>query len=110
MRWVFNRRTAFSIIELLAVVTLIGILAAVIVPRVTSRVGEVDRRACCMHQAEIELQAQLWRRNQGAFPAASLSDLGGKIAYFPDGVPTCPVDGTPYTIDTTTGMVSGHTH
>lgn len=100
----------FSIIELLAVLTILGILAAVLIPRATSHVGEAERRACSMHQGEIELQAQLWRRNHGGFPAANLSDIGSNLDYFPEGVPVCPVDGTAYTIDTTTGRAIGHTH
>ena len=100
----------FTIIELLAVLTILGVLAVALIPRATSHVDEAKREACFMHQGEIELQAQLWRRNQGSFPAASLSDIGADTAYFPEGLPTCPVDGSTYTIDTTTGYVTGHNH
>ena len=103
-------RRGFSIIELLAVLTILGIVAVALIPRATSHVDEAERRACFMHQAEIELQAQLWRRNNGGFPAGNLSDIGANLDYFPEGVPVCPVDGTAYTIDTTTGLVIGHTH
>lgn len=99
-----------TIVELLAVVALLGVLAAVLIPRAIEPIGEAKRGACFLNRGEIELQAQLWRRNTGSWPAASLSDVGGDLSYFPSGLPTCPVDGTTYTIDTTTGQVIGHSH
>jgi prepilin-type N-terminal cleavage/methylation domain-containing protein len=105
-----NTPYAFSIIELLAALTIIGILAALVLSRATSHVDRTEREACFLNQGEIELQAQLWRRNHGSFPAANLADIGADLTCFPDGLPICPVDGGAYTIDTTTGCVTGHTH
>jgi prepilin-type N-terminal cleavage/methylation domain-containing protein len=105
-----HRLAAFTIIELLAVVTILGVLAAIAIPRATSRVAETARNACQLNRAEIELQTQLWRRNHSGYPTASLTDIGADTAYFPEGLPECPVDGTSYTIDTTTGRVTGHAH
>ena len=68
------------------------------------------KSACYANKGDIELQVKLWRRNNGSYPAANLSDIGADTAYFPSGLPACPVDGTAYTIDTTTGLVTGHTH
>jgi prepilin-type N-terminal cleavage/methylation domain-containing protein len=104
-----NRR-AFSLTELMAVVAILGILAALIVPRVTGHYDGANRAACFSHQGEIELQAKLWLRANGSYPAADLSNIGANTAYFPAGVPSCPVDGSAYTIDTTSGLVVGHTH
>lgn len=105
-----RRRTAFSLPELLAVVFILAIIAAYIIPRASSQVDNARRNACFTNQGEIELQVQLWRRNNGSYPAADLSGIGSNAAYFPQGLPTCPVDGTAYTIDTTSGLVTGHTH
>lgn len=98
------------LIELIAVVAILGVLALVIVPRVSSNRTSGNRSACFNQKAEIELQVRLWRRNTGSYPAANLSNIGADTAYFPSGLPTCPVDGTTYTINTTTGRVTGHTH
>lgn len=105
-----NHQNGFSIIELLAVVAIMGVLAAILLPRATSGVDEAECEACFTNQGNIELQCQLWRRNNGSFPAANLLDVGASVEYFPGGLPTCPVDGTTYTIDTTTGLVTGHSH
>jgi prepilin-type N-terminal cleavage/methylation domain-containing protein len=104
-----NRR-AFSLTELLAVVVILGVLAALIVPRATGHRDSANRAACFANQAEIELQAKLWLRASGSYPAADLSNIGANTTYFPEGVPSCPVDGSGYTIDTISGFVVGHTH
>lgn len=103
-------RPGLSIIELLAVLMLLGVLAAMLLSRASSHMDEAKREACLMNKGDIELQVQLWRRNHGSYPAANLADVGADLNYFPEGVPTCPVDGSGYTIDTTTGYVLGHTH
>ena len=57
-----------------------------------------------------QLSMKLWKRNKSSYPAANLSDIGADTSYLPGGLPVCPVDGTAYTINTTTGRVTGHTH
>jgi prepilin-type N-terminal cleavage/methylation domain-containing protein len=104
------RRRAVSLTELMAVVAILGFLAALIVPRVIGHQDSSKRAACSVNQAEIELQARLWRRTTGSYPAANLGNIGADAAYFPEGLPVCPVDGSAYTIDTTSGLVTGHTH
>jgi prepilin-type N-terminal cleavage/methylation domain-containing protein len=104
------RRRAFSLTELMAAVVILGILAAVIVPRVTGHQTSAKKAACYANQGDIETQVKLWRRNVGTYPVANLSTIGADVAYFPSGLPVCPVDGSAYTINTTTGLVIGHTH
>jgi prepilin-type N-terminal cleavage/methylation domain-containing protein len=103
-------RPAFSLTELMAVVGILGVLSLLIVPRLIVNNDAGNRAACFANQGDIELQVKLWQRNQGSYPAADLSDIGSNPAYFPSGLPTCPVDGTAYTIDTNSGLVTGHMH
>lgn len=103
-------RAAFSLLEMLAVVTIMGILAVLIVPRFGRQAANAKKNACEVHKGNIEIQSQLWYRNKNRWPAANLSDIGADVKYFPDGLPICPVDGSAYTINTSTGRVVGHTH
>jgi prepilin-type N-terminal cleavage/methylation domain-containing protein len=105
-----QKSAAFSLMELMAVLAILGILAAVMVPRMSVHQDNGKKSGCYANKGDIELQVKLWKRNKSSYPAANLSDIGADTSYFPGGLPVCPVDGTAYTINTTTGRVIGHTH
>jgi prepilin-type N-terminal cleavage/methylation domain-containing protein len=105
-----RKRRAMSLVEMLAAIVVLAIVAAFVLPRLGANHNTAKRNACSANRADIELQVQLWRRNHGSYPAANLSTIGANTAYFPQGLPVCPVDGITYTIDTTTGLVVGHAH
>jgi prepilin-type N-terminal cleavage/methylation domain-containing protein len=104
-----SRRFAFSLLELMAVIAILAIIAKICLPRVTGGRDSSNKAACATNKGNIEVQCELWRHNTGAWPATNLSNVGADVNYFPAGLPTCPVDGTSYTIDAT-GRVVGHTH
>jgi hypothetical protein len=66
--------------------------------------------ACNVCKGDIEIQVEVWRHNTGILPASNLAAIGADLGYFPGGLPSCPVDGSSYTIDTSTGLVVGHSH
>ena len=102
-------RPAFSLTELMAAVAILGLLAALALPRLAGVRDDGHGAACHVNRAEVELQAALWKRAQGVWPASNLADIGVDTDYFPEGAPTCPVDGSSYTIDGQ-GRVVGHAH
>lgn len=105
-----RRRVGVSLAEMLAAAAIVGIVALVVVPRLAGGSGTAKRSACHARRGNIEMQAQLWYRNKGGWPLASLGDIGADVNYFPEGLKTCPVDGSTYTLDTSTGRVIGHDH
>ena len=105
------KRTAVSLLELVAVVTLLGIVAAVIMLRLRGDEKDVVKKdACAVIKGEIELQSRLWYRTRNIWPSPDLSDIGADRTYFLKGLPKCPVDNSAYELDPTTHRVNGHTH
>ncbi len=101
------RRNAFSLLELLAVVTILGIIALVVVPRITTSSVTAKENACFQNKAEINSAVERYYFDNGSLPA----NIGAvnTTTYFPDGIPTCPVAGTAYALGATTKRVTGHT-
>src|SRR6476646_2254432 len=96
-----SKRSGFSLMELLAVVTILGIIAAIIVPRVAVSSDTAKQKTSAHNKAEINAAVERWYVEKGAWPANNLSDIGADGNYFPDGLPTNPVDGSAYTLNAT---------
>lgn len=101
-----NKKSGFSLLELLAVVTILGIIAAIIVPRVTVSSDTAKQRVRDHHKATINAAVERYYVNTGGWPANDLSDIGADVNYFPDGIPTNPVDSSAYTLNATTHRVN----
>jgi general secretion pathway protein G len=96
----------FSLLELLAVVTILGIIAAIIVPRVTTSSTTAKTKVRDHHKATINAAVERYYIDNNAWPATNLSDIGGNVNYFPDGLPTNPIDGSAYSLNATTHRVN----
>jgi len=64
-----KRQSAFTLIEILVVVAILGILAAIIVPRVMDRPDEAKRVAAKADVAAIVQALKLYRLDNGFYPA-----------------------------------------
>jgi prepilin-type N-terminal cleavage/methylation domain-containing protein len=104
----YQYRAAFSLMELIAVVTILGIIAALIVPRVNQGNDLAKEKTCVHNRAEINITVERYYLHNSSWPANDLSDIGGDPDYFPDGLPACPVSGAAYRLDPTTHRVVGH--
>jgi len=109
MRYQASHRPAFSLMELLAVVAILGVLAALIVPRVSTSSDSAKAKSCLHNRTEINITVEQYYLHKGTWPASDLSDIAADPNYFPEGLPTCPVTGAHYRIDPVTRRVVGHT-
>lgn len=86
-------RKAFSLIELLIVITIIGILAVAFLPSITSgpsRARDVQRVS---DLSDIALALELYYQDNGQYPTAASSSIPTVVdAYFDNGV--APLDPT----------------
>lgn len=94
--------------ELLAVVTILGVIAALVLPRVISNTDVAKQKTCFHNRAEINISVEQYYLHTGNWPANDLSDIASDLDYFPDGLPTCPQSGAAYRLDPATHRVVGH--
>jgi general secretion pathway protein G len=100
-----KRRSGFSLMELLAVVTILGIIAAIIVPRVTVSSDTAKSKVNDHNKATINAAVERWYIEKGSWPLDNLTDIGGDTSYFPSGLPTHPIDTSAYALNSTTHRV-----
>jgi general secretion pathway protein G len=102
----FHKRRGFSLLELMAVVVILGIIAALIVPRVSVSSDTAKAKVNLHCKATINSAVERWYVEKGTWPANNLSDISADLNYFPSGLPTNPVDGTAYTLNAATHRVN----
>jgi general secretion pathway protein G len=101
-RTIAKRQLAFSLMELLAVVVILGIIAAIVLPRVAVSSDTAKSKVNLHNKAQINSAVERWYTAKGTWPANNLSDISADMNYFPAGLPTNPVDGSAYTLNSTT--------
>ena len=96
-----RRSLGFSLLELLAVVTILGIIAVVVIPRIAVSSGTARVNAATQTQAEINSALERYFFDYGTYPTGGLATLFATSSptqpdgtagqrYFPDGVPVNP--------------------
>ena len=103
-----RRRGGFSLLELLAVVTILGILAAMVIPRISSSSDTAKANVHAQNKAEINAAVERFYVDTGGWPANDLSDMVPPTSYdyFPNGLPANPLGGAAYTVDGTSHRVN----
>ncbi|MBX3434113.1 MAG: prepilin-type N-terminal cleavage/methylation domain-containing protein [Pirellulales bacterium] len=101
-----KKRRGFSLLELLAVVTIMGIIAAIIVPRVTVSTTTAKQKVRDHHKATINAAVERYYMDTGSWPNDNLADIAGNTNYFPEGIPVDPVTNSAYSLNSTTHRVN----
>ena len=99
----------YTLLEVMLVVILISILAAIVIPRFVVSTKRAMVQSCEMNRSIINKQVEGYYFLEATWPRDSLSDIKTNWNYFPDGIPTCPVDLTSYVLTPSPyHRISGH--
>jgi len=101
----------FTLIEMMLVVGIIALLTAIILPKFTNLTNKAQTEALNAQIKSINTQLQLYRIDQGAFPATMTNGAWTNLTtYWPDGIPSPNVTGKKWNYDSTAGIVTGVTN
>jgi general secretion pathway protein G len=98
MKEIFTMKTAFTLIEILIVVILLGVLAAIVVPQFMNSIDDGKDATCVTNLNSLITATALYRLKEGKDPASmdnltTPSDNNGGFRYMPE-APVCGLDGT----------------
>lgn len=109
VRRVLVDRRGFTLVEMLIVLAIIGILAAIAVPSFSKVTESAKRKACQENIRTIETAAKAYAADHGGTYPAKLDDNDFEPYFDAGSAPTCPF-GNAYVYDSATGKVTAHSH
>lgn len=95
----------FTLVEIMIVVAIIAILAAVAIPNFIKYRNESQKSTCISNMKQLQTAGEQWCMIKGATAVPGLSDLCGSDKYVKT-TPVCPYATEAYTVANESGIVT----
>ena len=88
-----SRKSGFTLVEIMIVVAIIGLLAAIAIPNFVKARTTAQKNACINNLRQIDGAKEQWALEKKLAPGAAAVDTEIE-AYIKNGRPSCPAVGT----------------
>ena len=93
----FSSAMGFTLVELMVIVAIVSILAAIALPRISTSATTAKQNACATNIDSINTQIEIYRATNGSWPA-DLDTIVDDANFFPDGAPSCDLPSGAYSM------------